>query len=290
MGREPLAEGNLVGDIRRIDLYPNDALIADAALSDLDFGIYWRACLAIYARNGPITIAHLRALCRSHGNAFSAAITRLVDAKKLEVSNGEIDQKRCRNELKTVEKRLRNLRENGSKGGRPNGLGKPTGSDHHLHHHQNLKEEIDSPLSAPPLESPLTAPPSAPPTTTPKAKDRSNAPRGSRLPSDWRPDAACSSFASGLGLDPEGIADEFRDYWHSKPGAGGVKIDWCATWRNWCRKAAASPGLQRANGHRYETAVERIAREGREISLRLIAEARERERADGVPGATGDGL
>jgi len=30
---------------------------------------------------------------------------------------------------------------------------------------------------------------------------------------------------------------EFQDYWLSVSGQKGVKKDWLATWRNWCRKA-----------------------------------------------------
>jgi hypothetical protein len=40
-------------------------------------------------------------------------------------------------------------------------------------------------------------------------------------------------------------ADAFRDHWIAKPGAGGVKLDWLATWRNWCRNAR---GPQQARG------------------------------------------
>ncbi len=31
---------------------------------------------------------------------------------------------------------------------------------------------------------------------------------------------------------------KFRDYWIAVPGQKGVKLDWFATWRNWCRRAA----------------------------------------------------
>jgi hypothetical protein len=29
-------------------------------------------------------------------------------------------------------------------------------------------------------------------------------------------------------------AAKFRNYWHAIPGQRGVKLDWNATWRNWC--------------------------------------------------------
>ncbi|MBU6189481.1 MAG: helix-turn-helix domain-containing protein [Betaproteobacteria bacterium] len=62
--------------------------------------------------------------------------------------------------------------------------------------------------------------------------------RGSRLPTDWWPSSADQDFARSLSVDPVITADSFRDYWHARPGAGGVKLDWSATWRNWCRNDA----------------------------------------------------
>jgi hypothetical protein len=44
------------------------------------------------------------------------------------------------------------------------------------------------------------------------------------------------SFADRLGV--VGEVDKFRDHWHSQPGQKGTKVDWSATWRNWCRRAA----------------------------------------------------
>ena len=60
--------------------------------------------------------------------------------------------------------------------------------------------------------------------------------RGARLPSNWFPSMEDHSFADRLGVGSE--VEAFRDYWHSQPGQKGVKLDWSATWRNWCRRAA----------------------------------------------------
>ncbi|KAB2708314.1 hypothetical protein [Brucella intermedia] len=70
-----------------------------------------------------------------------------------------------------------------------------------------------------------------------KAQAPAKAKRGSRLPDDFKADI---SEASRLGLseaDATREADKFRDYWNSQPGQRGVKLDWQATWRNWCRSA-----------------------------------------------------
>lgn len=36
----------------------------------------------------------------------------------------------------------------------------------------------------------------------------------------------------------------FRDHWIAKPGADALKLDWSATWRNWCRRTASRLGLE----------------------------------------------
>lgn len=63
--------------------------------------------------------------------------------------------------------------------------------------------------------------------------------RGTRLPADWELEEEDGNWAmSEFGLEFGEVciqADKFRDYWIAKAGAGGVKRDWVATWRNWIR-------------------------------------------------------
>ncbi|WP_198374043.1 DUF1376 domain-containing protein [Neoroseomonas rubea] len=63
-------------------------------------------------------------------------------------------------------------------------------------------------------------------------------PRGTRLPDDWQPSPTDRDFACSLGLDADAVAARFRDFWRAKAGQQGVKLDWSATWRNWCRQDA----------------------------------------------------
>lgn len=69
-------------------------------------------------------------------------------------------------------------------------------------------------------------------------------PTGSRLPSDWKPDAELTLWTArnvpGVNVGIE--AEKFRDYWHGKAGKDGRKADWPATWRNWIRRAAERTG------------------------------------------------
>jgi hypothetical protein len=74
----------------------------------------------------------------------------------------------------------------------------------------------------------------------------------------------------GEGLDPERVFDTFVDYWRSVPGAKGRKVDWAATWRNWCRREG-----ERIGGSR--TAIKPRLRTAEEVE----AEERAREQHAG---------
>lgn len=65
--------------------------------------------------------------------------------------------------------------------------------------------------------------------------------RGSRLPTDFLFPKEWADFChqERPDLNIQKTFDSFRDYWVAKPGAGGVKLDWYATWRNWVRSQSA---------------------------------------------------
>jgi hypothetical protein len=68
--------------------------------------------------------------------------------------------------------------------------------------------------------------------------------RGERLSPDWMPTEADRTFAKQLGWSESQIDSEsanFRDYWIAKPGSGGCKLDWPATWRKWVRSSKVKP-------------------------------------------------
>lgn len=76
-----------------------------------------------------------------------------------------------------------------------------------------------------------------------------NRKRGERLSPDWRPSPNDYDFAKQLGWSDGQIASEsanFRDYWIAKPGSGGCKLDWPATWRKWVRSSKIKPANQPA--------------------------------------------
>jgi DNA-binding MarR family transcriptional regulator len=44
-------------------------------------------------------------------------------------------------------------------------------------------------------------------------------------------------------LDLKTVSESFVDFWISKPGVGGMKLDWPATWRNWIRNSKPGNNL-----------------------------------------------
>lgn len=69
--------------------------------------------------------------------------------------------------------------------------------------------------------------------------------RGTRIDPNWTPGDAERAVARNEGFSESEIDREalrFRDYWVGRAGAGGVKLDWPATWRNWVRTSAEKLG------------------------------------------------
>jgi hypothetical protein len=64
--------------------------------------------------------------------------------------------------------------------------------------------------------------------------------RGTRLPRDFVAPQEWIDWAIGLGGNCQywrNETEKFRDYWSAKSGKDATKLEWKATWRNWCRNA-----------------------------------------------------
>lgn len=72
-------------------------------------------------------------------------------------------------------------------------------------------------------------------------RESARAARGTRLPPDWTLPAEWRAWcaAERPDLDPDETANVFRDHWIALSGQKGVKANWQATWRNWCRREKA---------------------------------------------------
>jgi len=82
--------------------------------------------------------------------------------------------------------------------------------------------------------------------------------RATRLSENWEPTDEFWEIAKAEGIDPERTAAKFRDYWISVPGAKGRKLNWKATWRNWCRSDAERNHGRSLNGSGGDDEAEKI--------------------------------
>lgn len=110
----------------------------------------------------------------------------------------------------------------------------------------------------PPNHKPLTN--NHKPTTN---STNDTAPKGqsTRLAKDWElPDEwAIWAKENRPDLNPNQVAEQFKDYWIAVAGAKGRKQDWFATWRNWVRNQRSTnkqgePDWLKAKREWYEEA------------------------------------
>jgi hypothetical protein len=73
--------------------------------------------------------------------------------------------------------------------------------------------------------------PDAPAKTATNAK---TAQRGSRLPKPWDLTPERRKYAQQQGIDPDRTHTKFCNHWWAKTGRDAYKLDWDATWQNWC--------------------------------------------------------
>jgi uncharacterized protein YdaU (DUF1376 family) len=123
--------------------------------------------------------------------------------------------KRCDETIATYQAKAERNRQVGKLGGRP----------------KSNPQETQVVSKQNPNQEPITN------NQEPKVKTQ----RGSRLPTDWSLPQDWKAWAENERPDLliNKVADSFKDFWISKPGAGGVKLNWEATWRNWIRSQSA---------------------------------------------------
>ena len=82
--------------------------------------------------------------------------------------------------------------------------------------------------------------------------------RGTPLPPAWtlpEPWAAWALQAqpTWTAAQVRFVAEKFRDHWTAIPGQRGIKADWLAAWRNWCRNEKPAEPNSRANQGQWWT-------------------------------------
>lgn len=95
--------------------------------------------------------------------------------------------------------------------------------------------------------------------TSPKAPTPdSGSSTGTRLSHDWTLPEAWRAYCVDKrpDLDPDAVAENFRDFWLGKAGKDGRKADWLVTWQRWVRnerydgaQARAGTGVRRPALH-----------------------------------------
>lgn len=118
------------------------------------------------------------------------------------------------------------------------------------------EEEREAKNAQPETASPN---PSAPPVQEPKSK---NPKRGTRIPEPFILTAEMRNYAATKRPDVDVMieTEKFVNYWRSKPGKDGTKIDWLATWRNWILSArkygSNQPNNRKSNADVFDEAFE----------------------------------
>ncbi len=81
-----------------------------------------------------------------------------------------------------------------------------------------------------------------------------------RIPEDFSLTDERRLVAEAERLPAERTFEKFRDYWSAASGAKARKLDWDATWRNWCKSEADRSPARKLNGSYGETPEQRKLR------------------------------
>jgi uncharacterized protein YdaU (DUF1376 family) len=200
-------------------------------LSTLEHGIYRQLLDWYYLDEKPIpqeTQVVLRRLRLGSDSDIAALQNVLADFFVLQADG--YHQTRCDADIAVYHSKAEVNKINGKLGGRPKktqvvSVGLPDETQN------NLNQE------------PLTI------NQEPKVKTQ----RGSRLPTNWSLPEDWKAWAENERPDLliNKVADSFKDFWISKPGSGGNKLNWEATWRNWIRSQSAP---KQAFANKYDVA------------------------------------
>jgi hypothetical protein len=89
--------------------------------------------------------------------------------------------------------------------------------------------------------------------------------RGTRLPQEWFLTKVWAEEARVIqpSWTDDHIrfeADKFKDHWVAVSGQKGVKVDWLATWRNWCRNAGPTAAAKASSGSWWASDESKLAK------------------------------
>jgi hypothetical protein len=103
---------------------------------------------------------------------------------------------------------------------------------------QSVTGDVFSPLDD---KGPQTPKNTKPPSKNPPKGGQKGSQKGTRLPDGWLPSESLRRYAEERGITGGWLVREierFDNFWRGKSGKDATKVDWDATWRNWCLSAA----------------------------------------------------
>lgn len=210
-----------MSDMPWIRFFASDWLAGTRGMSASETGIYITLVASMYERGAPVPEDHVRLarLCGASAVAFKAALENLVGDGKIRRVDGGLWNGRVDRECAIrAEKSLAGKQAAAARWQKGKQNQRPADADAVPPHGAGFASQT--------------------PESRRQEPDGSCNKRGSRLPQSFSPNF---DDAAKAGLSPQEAAREaekFRDYWISQAGQKGVKLDWPATWRNWCRNAA----------------------------------------------------
>jgi uncharacterized protein YdaU (DUF1376 family) len=237
-----------------------DYLKDTAHLSLLEHGIYTRLLDVYYTRESGIPVAEVARLIGARSRDEKEALQAVL-AEFFVLDADRWTQARCESEIARYQDKQRKAKAAAdarwSESGRnANAFPSADAQAMRTHSEGNATREHRGARAPTRPQSPDTRPHSE--AELPQRR------RGSRLPDDWQP-ADESGVIRELALQPGNVVAElrkFRDFWASKPGKDGTKLDWQATWRNWLRSAAERlPRGTAAPAESFRERDERLSRE-----------------------------
>lgn len=206
-----------------VRFFASDWLAGTRGMSAAETGIYITLVASMYERGAPVPEDHARLarLCGASNATFKATLQTLVAEGKISRVTSGLWNRRVEKE--------------GAWRQEKSAAGKQAASA------RWQKSQHDQTSVAADAMPPACAGPASQKPEARAEKQQAEGflkKRGRRLPEDFCPDVA-DACKAGLTADQAAReAEKFRDYWISQPGHRGVKLDWPATWRNWCRHAA----------------------------------------------------
>lgn len=191
--------------------YPRDFIEGTIGM-EFEIKCAYRVVLdLIYMQSGklPDDARYISGLLGCSIRKWKSIRSALIEAGKLQVSGEFLSNYRAVSELESLSKLQEKKAEN--------------------RRHPNKNKDLQERSSHQPEPEPKKE----------KELSKDSSKKDSRLPDDWlAPKSYVEWPIQNLGWTlsrTQGQLAQFKDHWIGKSGAQATKLDWLATWRNWCR-------------------------------------------------------